>query len=122
MSDKSFGVQVGETIRNARKQKKMTQEEIAEWLGVSIGTYRSIESGQTKITFENAVRLSMLLEMPLQTMPGQYYEAPELQNAGVNILMDELRRLAKAIVRTGKGKKTLTANLKNLMVHICEHA
>ena len=40
------------TLRNARKEKRMTQQAVADYLGVSLRYYQNIEAGDRAGDFE----------------------------------------------------------------------
>ncbi len=44
--------QIGERIKQKRKAQKMTQEELAECLEVSVGYVSQVERGKTKISLD----------------------------------------------------------------------
>ncbi|WP_175953896.1 helix-turn-helix transcriptional regulator [Schaalia sp. Marseille-Q2122] len=52
----AFAEQVGAAIRAARRRLGMTQEELAELIGVSDRTMRSIEQGKTGVSFDSVIR------------------------------------------------------------------
>ncbi len=44
--------QIGTRIKQARSSRKMTQEQLAEGLGVSVGYVSQVERGKTKISLD----------------------------------------------------------------------
>ncbi len=59
---------IGRHICAARKQKKMTQEAVAEALGVSLNHFGKVECGDRPINLQRLSQLSLLLEIPLETL------------------------------------------------------
>ena len=59
---------IGRHIRAARKQKEMTQEAVAEALGVSLNHFGKVERGDRPINLQRLSQLSLLLEIPLETL------------------------------------------------------
>ncbi len=59
---------IGRHICVARKQKKMTQEAMAETLGVSLNHFGKVECGDRPINLQRLSQLSLLLEIPLETL------------------------------------------------------
>ena len=53
---------IKQNIRSSRKTKKLTQEEIAHKMGMSLTAYRDLEKGDTSIVNTNLVKLAMLLD------------------------------------------------------------
>ena len=59
---------IGQTIRLARIKKGMTQAELAETIGVSQGAVGQWEHGMTIPRPNHIVRLSALLEIPVEEL------------------------------------------------------
>lgn len=57
---------IKDNIRKIRKARKMTQEEMALQLGISITAYRDLEKGSTSILNGNVYRIADLLETPAE--------------------------------------------------------
>ena len=53
---------IKENIRKIRKERRMTQEEIADMLGISITAYRDLERGSTSIMNGHVLRIAELLD------------------------------------------------------------
>ena len=52
---------IKENIRRFRKERKMTQEEMADMLCISITAYRDLERGSTSIMNSNVLRIAELM-------------------------------------------------------------
>ena len=52
---------IGQRIRQARKQKKMTQEDLAEQIGVSIAFLSRIERGSSQINLKRLTQICNIL-------------------------------------------------------------
>ena len=59
---------MGERIRKRRKRLSMTQEFVAEKLGVSVKHFSEVERGLTGLSVENLVKLSDCLGLSLDYM------------------------------------------------------
>ena len=57
---------IKENIRKIRKARKLTQEEMALQLGISITAYRDLEKGNTSILNGNLHRIASLLDTPAE--------------------------------------------------------
>lgn len=55
-------------IRTLRKQKGMTQQELAKILGVSRQTVIAIENGKYHPSLELAFRIGRVMELPLEAI------------------------------------------------------
>ncbi|TVQ93495.1 MAG: transcriptional regulator [Bacteroidetes bacterium] len=58
--------QIGETIRNRRKELKITQPHLAELAGVSINTLYKLERGQGNPSLDVLNKLAEVLGMELK--------------------------------------------------------
>ena len=104
---------IKENIRKIRKERRMTQEEMADMLGISITAYRDLERGSTSIMNGNVLRLAELLNTsteeivlgyrPIQ-MPGKKLEEMQAEYAArIDSLEKEneyLRKLVKSLEET----------------------
>ncbi len=66
----STAANVGRLIRDARKQRGLTQQQLAELLGTSQSAIHRIESGQQNLSLDMIDRIASALESPLIT-PGK---------------------------------------------------
>jgi len=62
MAEKDFLLEMGERIAIKRKEKKLTQEELAERLGISLQTVSNIECGKKSTRPENIAKICTLLD------------------------------------------------------------
>ena len=104
---------IKENIRKIRKQRKMTQEEMAHLLGISVTAYRDLERGNTSIMNVHLLKIAELLETsseelvlgyrPVQ-MPGKKLEDVQAEySEKVMVLekeIDYLRKLVKSLEET----------------------
>lgn len=58
------------TLIELRKQKKMTQTDVATAVGVSLGGYRLWESGGGKPAYENRKKLAALFNIKMDEIIG----------------------------------------------------
>lgn len=59
---------VAQTIQDFRKNKKLTQKDVAESIGVKLPTYSTYETGRSEPPVEILVRLSYLFNVPIDTL------------------------------------------------------
>ena len=57
---------IKDNIRRLRKQRRLTQEEMALQLGISLTAYRDFEKGKTSILHCNLSRIASLLNTPAE--------------------------------------------------------
>lgn len=56
---------IGRHIHTARKQRKLTQEHMAEKLKMSVAHYGRLERGERQINLERLAQISVLLSVPM---------------------------------------------------------
>lgn len=61
-------ITIKDNIRRIRKARKLTQEEMALQLGISITAYRDLEKGSTAIINGNLLRIAELLDLPSEEL------------------------------------------------------
>ena len=66
-------------IKELRKQKKVTQEEVAEAIGVTRRGFQKWENGESQITLKNASQLADYFGVPLTYLLNQEEEWEKLQ-------------------------------------------
>lgn len=59
---------IKENIRRIRKSRKMTQEDMAARLDISLTAYRDLERGSTNIMNANIIRIAELLEISVEEL------------------------------------------------------
>ena len=104
---------IKENIRRFRKERKMTQEEIADMLGISITAYRDLERGSTSIMNGHFLRMAELFDTSTEElvlgyrpaqMPGKKLEEMQAEYAvRIENLEKEneyLRKLVKSLEET----------------------
>ena len=66
-------------IKELRKQKKVTQQEVAEAIGVTRRGFQKWENGESQITLKNAAQLADYFGVPLSYLLNQEEEWEKLQ-------------------------------------------
>ncbi len=61
-----------ERLKAERKKAKMTQEQVAEKLGVTRVAYTLYETGKTQPTLENAAKIADIFQVSLDYLVGRY--------------------------------------------------
>ena len=59
---------IGKNIRRARKKAGLTQNEMAQKLGISVTHYSNQERAQRGISIENLVHICRILDIPLEEL------------------------------------------------------
>ena len=109
---------LGETLRKMRRERRMTQAEVAELVGVTQGTYSLYESGKFHPGVKIIAKISAIFGVPaasldpsLRDLPGFTDAAPTSDDAELQELIAawptlslEKRRTLIAVVRTWRSE------------------
>jgi transcriptional regulator with XRE-family HTH domain len=67
----SFYLQLGETIKKCREEKKITQDKLAKYLGLSRVSIANIEKGRQRVQVHTLIEISESLEVPINELVYQ---------------------------------------------------
>ena len=81
---------IGEEIRKSRIATDLTQEKLAEMLNISAVHLSNIEHGKTHMSFEVAVNISKILQLPLDVMLSGEVGLPNQKNVISNKISELL--------------------------------
>lgn len=74
MDKKEFLISIGERLRKQRKHLRLTQEEAAEMLGISVTFYGEIERGKKGISLEKVKLIDEKLNLePTYLITGRHF-------------------------------------------------
>lgn len=79
-------IKIGQRIRDFRKEKKMSQEQLAEQIGISPTHMSHIETGSTKLSLPVLVKLSQSLKVKTDSL---LFDAPQVDCSGIMDLLLE---------------------------------
>lgn len=78
-------MEIREKIRYARLQKGYSQENTADFLGISTSAYGDIERNKTELTISRAKKLTTILKISILELLGEEIQTPEvLENSSIN--------------------------------------
>lgn len=117
---------IKDNIRKKRKASRLTQEEMAHRLDMSLTAYRDLEKGSTSIVNANVMKIARLLDTsaeelvlgyrPVQTH-GRILEDMRSEYGGRISIMErriaDLEKLVESLEETIKTKNEIIAMLKN---------
>lgn len=116
---------IKDNIRKVRKARKLTQEELAGRLEISLTAYRDLEKGNTNIVNNNVIRLAELLETTAEELvlgyrpvqaPGKLLEDVRSEYGGKIETMEkriaDLEKLVRSLEETIATKNEIIALLK----------
>ena len=92
-------------IYNFRKSRKMTQEEVANLLDISVTAYRELERGSTSVVNPNIVKMADVMDTSTEELVLGYYPV-QAQDISVEDIREEygnkVNLLEKRIVHLEK--------------------
>mgnify|MGYP002520421662 FL=1 len=116
---------IKDNIRKVRKARKITQEELADRLDISLTAYRDLEKGSTNIVNANVIRLAELLGTSTEELflgyrpvqaPGKLLEDVRSEYGGKIESMErriaDLEKLVMSLEDTIATKNEIIALLK----------
>lgn len=86
-SQESYDNILGKHIQMLRKERKITQQDMADKLGVLRQTYSHYETGRIKPTLDTLIRISSIFHVPLSSF-SDYVTVPPQVQAPQNINID----------------------------------
>ena len=87
-------MEIGEKIRYSRLKKGYSQENMADFLGISTSAYGDIERNKTELTLSRAKKLSSILKMSILELIGEEIHTPKVLQGSEN---DELEKLKSEV-------------------------
>lgn len=116
---------IKQNIRNIRKSRKLTQEEMAYRMGISLTAYRDLEKGETSIVNANLLKVAELLETSSEELVLGYrpiqMEGPGLEDVREEYLermtilekrISDLEKLIGSLEETISTKNEIITMLK----------
>ena len=93
----------GKILRDARKTKKMTQEELAERLGISLKYISRIENGNNGVKTQTLIKYMNILGITPNTIYASFIENEEASknvqlSEKISKLSDEKKQLLDSII------------------------
>ena len=84
-------MEIGEKIRYARLQKGYSQENMADYLGISTSAYGDIERNKTELTISRAKKLTNILKISILELLGEEIQTPQVLESSFINDVDKLR-------------------------------
>lgn len=116
---------IKDNIRKVRKARKLTQEELADKLEISLTAYRDLEKGSTCIVNSNVIKLAELLDTTTEELvlgyrpvqaPGKLLEDVRSEYGGRIEAMErriaDLEKLVNYLEETVRTKNEIISLLK----------
>ena len=119
-------ITIKNNIRSIRKERKYTQEEVADMLGISLTAYRDLEKGSTNILNTNVIKIAELLDTsaeelvlgyhPVQAADNTLEEMQTEYKGRISVMerrIADLEKLVESLEETIKSKNEIITMLKN---------
>lgn len=103
----------GKRLREVRKSKKLTQQQIADEIGVNRGSYSNWEKGKREPSFENLVKLASILGTSTDYLLGtsnNYIDLEDFEILIKKLPKEEITRLIQDKVTNIKMGLLIAAN------------
>lgn len=82
-----------ERLKTLRKEKKLTQKELAEQIGIKQNSYSDWETGKNEPSLENLIKLADLLEVSIDWLFGR--EQMKVKKRSPAQLLDNEKNIEK---------------------------
>ena len=107
-------ISIKDNIRKIRKAHKLTQEEMALQLGISITAYRDLEKGNTSILNGNVVKIAELLDTPTEEIVLGYRPS-QIESASLQEVQAEYGGRIDTLERRIKDLEKLVASNEEII-------
>ena len=117
---------IKDNIRRRRKASRLTQEDMAHKLDISLTAYRDLEKGNTSIVNANVMKIAQLLDTSAEELvlgyhpvqaPGKLLEEMRSEYGGRISTLErriaDLEKLVESLEETIKTKNEIITMLKN---------
>ena len=117
---------IKDNIRRIRKASRLTQEDMAHKLDISLTAYRDLEKGNTSIVNANVMKIAQLLDTSAEELvlgyhpvqaPGKLLEEMRSEYGGRISTLErriaDLEKLVESLEETIKTKNEIITMLKN---------
>lgn len=108
---------IGEMLKTLRQASGATQAEIADYLGIKVGTYSTYEKGTREAPAEIVVRLSILYDVPTDVILQQsrYSKDGYVAQKQIDQMNDQLDELRSIITNQNEELNPEFASLMTMM-------
>ncbi len=117
---------LSENLRILRKNFKLTQQEVADILGIDRSTYTFYEAGKSTPTKENIVKICDIFNVTVGYLLGVEKNCPELKVANRSDRIDEITEGLNEISRNEKflimAYRSLDSDKKEQLIDIVKTA
>ena len=105
---------IKQNIRKIRKSRKLTQEEMAYRLGISLTAYRDLEKGETSVINANLIKVASLLDTTTEELVLGYCPA-QLDGLGVEDIKEEYKGKVSVLEKRIEDLEKLVCSLEETL-------
>lgn len=80
---------ITESLKKIRKQYKLTQEDVAKFLGISRSGYTYYETGKSQPSIEMLKKLSAIYDTTIDVVVGNPVKTQSSKNGRVGVVMED---------------------------------
>ncbi len=95
-----FYVELGKRIRQARQQKRLTQQALADAIELTRTSVTNIECGRQPVMTHHLVRIARAVGVPVESLLPSPIEPPSELNARLSGLGNDKREWVGRIIRS----------------------
>jgi len=107
--------EIGQNIKEARKNREMTQEELAIKIGLTRTSIVNLENGNQNISLQTLFNISNTLKLNVVSLLPKTNHKEKMNNIQVRELRVKLYTLIKYVNHLEKTVKTLKTEIKNIL-------
>ena len=103
---------IKKNIRRIRKARKLTQEEMAHRLGISLTAYRDLEKGSTSVVNGHIMKMAMLLNTSTEEIVEDVQEEYSIRITSYEKRINDLEKIIATLEETVRTKNDVILMLK----------
>ena len=115
----AYDIEIGRRIRAQRLSRSMSQEDLADRLGVAFQQLQKYERGENRVSASRLREIALALKLPISSFYGDDRYAKPGARAG-DIGVQEFITSTRAISLLKNFARIKDASVQNLVVDLCE--
>jgi len=96
-------IEIGQRLRERRKELSLTREEFAELADISVGFYAQLEVGTSQMSIDTLIKISKSMHLPMEYI----LFGTEYPNSDADAVIDMLNHCTPAEIKLAKRVLTL---------------
>lgn len=95
-------IQIGSTIKKIRKDRHISQKEMAEKLEIPYSTYSNYENNNREPKIETIEKIAKILDVPLAQLVGYEYYVTKKAQESCDILREAAKEITPSLIKLSK--------------------